>query len=927
MSNLVTTITLPQYSTRSLSYTIARTPTYFTNLSDLVGDPTFGTLFGASSSASVFLTTAEPPVTTAGTRFLLTDSRGSNSFIDLRVDPVSFTVSSLIVLNQGLSRGLPFTLTPPSSVSGSITSTFSNVSTGVFSCSVPGSRFNVSSNSFISPSIAPLGIQITNTTSLGVVTINGTPTIPRPASNYTYFAFDSSGRQMRTDFAIQVVKPTFEYTPVTGNVAIIGSNAIATLNYGVQNTVQIDVDPTPTSFTTTGYFPFDVSLVGSRFTLSGTPTSFIDVSSGLQGVLRPSFSNIGPPLTITFQMNPVLLFEPASNLTFYCNVPYTSANPMATYSAQYYPSYVNPTYTWSLSTPITDLSLTVSTGRLYGTLSNLSNVADITVTSMNLSKTARVTLSALLDSVTVTGLSSYTAIQNTPILDLSFRASSSSGNADPLSFVYSSTPAFSTYGTPLLPDGSVRGTPRITLSEQQVTVTAINAQGIVGSTTLSFQILPDVITISQSRGLGATTSSSPLVVIQGRDITFDIPGTTRSYFATVSSGNGPIYSSDVSNGFVLSREGVLTGVPLLAGDQSFSVLTTIAYGNTFASDTLYIRAISDEVILDSPASTDFVIPLGSVSNVQLRGALFSGSAISGYSLSGNVGGAVSITSAGLLTLSSTTVQEATPFVILATAADSGVQSPIHSTLTINNPALGSFVTPSVPTIIYFSNVSDSFALQTSPSYTLTLSGGAGFTLSGSNLIRTSLSEIYTPVPAVLQATNGLAMPVQLATRSLQLRPLGPYNWIEYAQIDPIVVQTVPWSMSTYFAVPSIPPGLTWNALTGTLTGSSRELTIGSSFRIYATDGNVSTYLDVPYTSRAPAYLRGFSSPSAFTNYVKQLAIVNSAYHAIDRTAVLPEQLIASQTGEYPSDISKDVICRKEKLCGVPRSCNIQCLQP
>jgi hypothetical protein len=359
---------------------------------------------------------------------------------------------------------------------------------------------------------------------------------------------------------------------------------------------------------------------------------------------------------------------------------------------------------------------------------------------------------------------------------------------------------------------------------------------------------------------------------------------------------------------VLSRDGVLTGTPLLAGDQTFSISTTIAYGNTFAGDTLYIRAISDEVILESPTSTDFVLTLGSTSNLQLQGALFSGSSISSYTLSGTVGGAVSLTSDGILTLSATTVQESTPFIIVATAADSGVQSFIHSTLTINNPSLGSFVTPSVPATIYFSNVSDSFAIQTSPSYTLTLSGGTGFILSGSNLIRTSLSEIYTPVLAVIQATSGLAMPVQLATRSLQLRPLGPYNWIEYAQIDPIYVQTFPWNVSALFAIPRIPAGFTWNALTGVLSGSSRELTIGSSFRIYATDGNVSTYLDVPYTSRAPAYLRGFSSPSAFTNYMKQLAIVNSAYHAIDRTAVLPEQLIASQTGEYPSDISKDVIC-------------------
>lgn len=910
MSNQTTTITIPQYSTRSLSYTIATTPTYFTNLTDLTRDPTFGTLFGVSSSSSVFLTTNEPPVTTAGTRFLLLDSTGSNSFIDLRVNPVSFSVSSSIVLLQGLSRGLPFTLTPPSSnINGTIQSTFTaGVSSNFdFPCSVLGSRFN-SANGFISPMIAPLGLTSNINASTGIVTVNGIPTIPRPASNYTYFAFDPSGRQMRTDFSIQVTKATFEYTSNQGAISIAGSNAVVTLSYGVANDIRFTVDPTPISFTTTGSFPVDISRSGNLFTLSGTPTSFLDIPGGVQGVVRPSFSNIGPPLTITFSMNPVLLFQPTPSLTFFCNVPYTADYPIARYSAQYFPSYTNPTYQWSLSTSIADLTLD-SAGRLYGTIGNISNVADITVSSGGLTKTTQLTLSAIPDVVTVSGPLSYSAIQNTQIFNLSFRATCSSANVVPPTFSYFSSPPFSTFGTPLLPDGSVGGTPRTTVSEQAIVVTAVNLQGISGSHTISFAILPDVITIS-STGLGGTTPSSPLTVIQGRDVTLDIPEVTRSYFATVSSGNAPIYISDVSGGLALSRDGILSGTPLFSGDRAFSISATVVFANTFSADTLYIRAISDQVILDTPSSTDFVLALGSTSNIQLQGALFSGSTISSYSLSGNAGGAVSITSAGLLTLSSTTVQEATPFAIVATAADSGVQSLIPSTLTINNPALGSFVTPAIPTTLYFPTNGDSFAIQTSTLYSLTLSGGTGFTLVGSNLVRTISTEVYTPVPAVLQATTGLAMPVRLATRALQLQPLGPYNWIEYARIDPIQVQTFPWNLSALFAVPFIPPGLTWNPIAGTLTGSARELTIGDFFRVYATDGNVSTFLDVPYTTRAPAYLRGFSSPSAYTNYVRQRAIVNSAYHAIDRTAVLPDQLIASQTGEYPSDISKDVICHK-----------------
>lgn len=916
MSNKVFVTTYQFASSARQTILTASTGLAFVNTSNLTSDPAFSSLFSTDVGFSnIYFTGCQAPIATPSTEFFVTDTAGVNTFIALKILPPSFTPSnSSNVLFQTLTRNIPIVLTPPLTLTASYG--VIGQSSNAFSCTIAGSNF---SSGYVQPTL-PTGLSLSVNTITGVANIVGIPQLARPASNYTYYAFDASQNVMRTDFTIQVVPPSFAYGPSSSTNAVVtltGCNAAIRLKYKLSNYIQITLDPAPTSYSVTGVLPDNMSLgvVGTTLTLSGTPNRFIDVLGGLRATFIPTLSNrfSNPPLALTFTMDPALdIFPPSSPVTFYSNVPYTFQNPITRVSAQYYPA-PDPTYTWSLTPAIPNL-LSGQTGRLltlYGTLTG-SNTTLVSVSAASLGASASLTISAIPDSVTVLGPSVYTLSQNVPITNVSYTAVAASTASVPQSFTFTSVPPVSTNrGIVLLPDGRIVGTP-LDVASNSYTIRATTPQGVVGTRSVSLNIAPDVVTLL-STGLGSNSNvSSALRMIQGRPLSLDYGSNALKFSGISKSGNPvnsfPIVSGSVGAGLTYEYSGVLSGTPQFTGTISFSVSATVPQQNTFAAGTAYLTSISDQFLRTSPESTDFVIAYGTTSNIPFQGVLFSGTTVSSFSLSGAPVG-TSITPSGVLTLSGTSYQQTTPFEVIVTTRV-GTIVPIPATFTVNNPAKGTFLSPASPTTLYFSNVGDSFPISTTPGYTYTLTGGAGFTIVGSNLVRTSTPEIYRPVLGIITASSNFVMPVRLATRSMVIDSLPSMNWIEYANVPPMTVATSTWPIETSLAMDPIPANLDWDPIQKTLGGSPRGLTIGDSFTVYATDGVVTAARAFQYSVRTPAFLRGFSSPSAYTNYVRQLAIVNSAYHAINNTAVLPDPLIASETGPYPVDISKDVICRK-----------------
>jgi len=161
----------------------------------------------------------------------------------------------------------------------------------------------------------------------------------------------------------------------------------------------------------------------------------------------------------------------------------------------------------------------------------------------------------------------------------------------------------------------------------------------------------------------------------------------------------------------------------------------------------------------------------------------------------------------------------------------------------------------------------------------------------------------------LTADVNLAIPLRISTQLIHPLVETTYRWIQYVPID-IRITSDGVSGNVVYTIPNPPLGTHWNPISSTLTGSSTQLTILDSFMVYGTDGFTTIAFPIHYSTATPTYLRTFSAPSSYTNYTKQRAFVNAAAHAINGIAYLPDPMIASQTGPYPPDEFKDVICAK-----------------
>jgi hypothetical protein len=373
--------------------------------------------------------------------------------------------------------------------------------------------------------------------------------------------------------------------------------------------------------------------------------------------------------------------------------------------------------------------------------------------------------------------------------------------------------------------------------------------------------------------------------------------------ASAASGGGiaGFFASGLPPGISLSTEGVLSGNPTVHGDFS-STITVRSFNGITTTATLNFAIARD--ILFLPLNTDFVVDYESTSVYSLQGYALSGSQIVSYSVSGAPIGVTVAT--GRISIVAVSYQTVTPFTITATTEAGDILTKA-ATLTVNNPRVGKFVSP---TGFLLLPSGSTCPIVTMPSgFTFSVSGSSDVGVIDSTLVRTSETAIYPPQLVTITADVNLAIPLRISTQLIRPLVESTYRWIQYVPIDiQFTSDGVPGNVS--YTIPNPPFGTRWNPISSTLTGSPTQLTILDSFMVYATDGFTTIAFPVHYSIATPAYLRTFSAPSSYTNYTKQRAFINAAAHAVNGIAYLPDPMIASQTGPYPIDTFKDTICAK-----------------
>lgn len=916
-------LTLPQWSVGTEVNTLLTLAgsRVWTNITVITKDQYYGSLFSNTSNV-LYLLSGQVNTSTPGSIFTLRDSRGGQYPLKLIVNPPTYSVSSNITLYQYDSTiGFPITYTSPTVSSGqiSIPRKFSTLTVaGVTNTFVRNNAVRFANYNF-SP-VLPIGIT-SSMDGFGVVTLSGPATVIRAPAVYNMYTRTGINQTVVTSTTIQVLPARFQFSNVLGYDASFS----AILGYKVSNDVRFACKPAPTSLRATNTISgMNFTIVGSNVVFSGTPSSFLDIPEfTVVNVIGPNYTT---PITLKFTMNPCLelIYEPTYDI--FARYSYTQASPYFSVRGVGHPASTSQV-AFTLTQGIPGLQVATN-GDFYGAVPTTSagNQIIVSATDPIYSTTNRatftlnvcrdvITVSATLLGVPITQLTcsenveyfvqtSASALSKRPIISYSVESSA----LFPGTLDISKTTGL----LRIIPHDCPQGTTPFIFN--------ICAYTEVYECNLAVRanIVSDTLRFDVSRLAVFSNAAKPFTVVQGRPVDqLDYDDYIINFTASATSTRevrkfwlSPEFEN--SGLTVDSNTGTISGTPLFSGILS-GIITAGTIDHVLASLPFYIYAIPDQLIITSPATTDFITSLGNVKTIQLKAYSFSVSPIVSYSLSGQPNG-VLITNDGIITLTGQMYQSTTPFAITALTHD-GITLTYPASLTVNNQNVGQFLSP-LGSDLLFIPVGASYPIVTTPSgLTITQNGSTALDVIGSNLVHTSTTSIYPPALISLTASTNMTIPVRVTDKYLQPFIIGQpsTHWVQYVPIYPITISASRITTPVVFTIPNVPRGTRWNPITSTLKGFPYDLTIESSFAAYACDGNTVQPLVINYSSRTPAYLRPFSAPSSYTNYVKQRAFINSAVHAIDRFAILPDQILASETAPYPIDVCTSVICGKCKV--------------
>jgi len=931
------TLSVPQYSISTgnllllnISYVAGMLyPAYqttFTNVSILTNDPIYGSLFTITSNSLIYLTGLATNTLTPAKIYSLKTLVGDIYNITLKVSPPSFIPngSSYILYNGDNQTNLPIAISPPTGVFAYMSYTnppaFYTPTPNVRSVSsrrtINGSTFN---SGYITPSLGNLGLITTVCSTTAVVEILGTPIRTRQTTNnYTYVALNSSKQQILTNFNLQILPGRFFFTGISGVSFVSTESANITLNY--LSNIEFDLSVYPKANVQLSPDLINLGLVATSTVQSGNTTKISITGAPTRHLYEPLYTNIflssptvSLALSLTVNMNQYLEFSTDSSLNAVSNIVYTSSYPLQTFSANNYS--VSSVIIWTLSS--SKFTLDKSTGSNVNLIGGTSSAETITIqaSSGGLSVSYNVPINVIADSIIVVDPSGNDFDANTGRMI---------SNAD----IYQNKPfsfQFSAYSP-------VCAVPNIYTFQHSNFINGFNLSPtgllteIAGPSSL--YSLPFIFKVSNSQGLttynryiyfnyhydsiiidGYLTNyilGSPLSVIQNRDIRYDHYDTSLSTSAydlflgtrcTISS------HAKLPPGLSLSTLGVLSGTPTFSGLSSFSIIFTNTYSNLSTSATVYVDSRPDTFIQTSPGINDFCVVKGSTTNVQFSGAMYSSCAISGYSLTNSVNNQCTISPSGYLTIVAGTNNVVGCNFEVVAQTTLGTMYTVSCTLTVNDTAINPFIPSPGSTIVVPYNTS--YKVYSNLLFSKVSFSGSPFTLMFSNIKNLVAGTVYPPIFSYISyVTTSYTLPLRLATTYPSIIQLEPQNWIEYVEVSILISTTSP----LFCTIVGLPPGLYFDPLTNLIGGSPKSLVVGGRFTVYGTDGYITTSMTVLYTVRLPTYLRGFSSPSAYTNYVSQQAIIRGSHHAIDNLAFLPAPLIASESGNYPDDVSTNKPC-------------------
>ena len=462
--------------------------------------------------------------------------------------------------------------------------------------------------------------------------LQGTPALQTAQSNYQIIGSNStSGKIVTTTVSIKVNPQTVRITPSTTTLTgLTVDTAITpvTITAIQPNTIYSHVFqygwtglPDGFSFQDINGNPFPQS--GSppdaalTIVLVGTPTlAFANtmVASGtnlyqtrLTGIQTDQTGKQTTGSTLfNFSMAETVLINVSNSLPLYKSKPLGLTDVVITAGSYFPTSTISSITADSLPPGLSLVQVTSSTYRLTGTPTVVNLTGSYTFTATNYNGNSRsitVTLPVNPDVVTFVSptptagsainfivsrplTSAKTGYYTTPI---QFAATSAAA-ATPIT--YSSSIDLTTYGLVLsATTGTVTGIPTASLAQTSVTISATDALGTIGTTTILLTISADVFT---------WPTYAP-TFFQNRAIT----PYQFVMVSTLSERTIQSYSSaDLPAGLVLNPAGILSGTPTVSTSGTFNVTATTGY--TILSQPYSYTIIADNLLIIQKNGTDTI---------------------------------------------------------------------------------------------------------------------------------------------------------------------------------------------------------------------------------------------------------------------------------------------------------------------------------